>query len=244
MPTGILVTGGTGTVGRLLTDRLLADGHDVRAVSRRTGVDLATGTGLAAVLESGPVVVHCATDTRHAGAADVQATRALLAAAHRAGSPHVVYISIVGVDRNPFAYYRRKHATERVIETGPIPYTILRSTQFHELLHAVMKRAARSPLIPTSGSVKLQPIAAAEVAARLAELATAGPLGRVADLGGPQILTVREIVTTYLAVKHLRRVQLPVPVPGKIGQALREGTALVPGLPGGVQTWRQFLEAL
>lgn len=243
MPTGILVTGGTGTVGRLVAARLLADGHDVRVASRRTGVDLVTGTGLAAVLETKPAVVHCASDTAHAGRTDVQATRGLLAAAHRAGCPHLVYISIVGVDRNPYAYYRRKYATEQLIEGGQTPWTILRTTQFHELFHEIFHRLTRSPVVPTSSSFKVQPIAAAEVADRLAELATAGPRGRVADLGGPQILTIREMITTYLAVTRRRRLQIPVPLPGKVGRAFRDSAAIAPRL-GGTQTWRQYLEAL
>lgn len=243
MATRILVTGGTGTVGRLLTARLQAAGHTVTAASRRTGVDLVSRTGLDAALREAPIVIHCASDTAHSGRGDGAATRNLVAAADRAGCPHLVFISIVGVDRNPFPYYRRKYAAERVVEAGRTPWTILRTTQFHELFDEILQRLMRSPVVPTSNSVKVQPIAAAEVAERLADLALAGPQGRADDLGGPQILTVRQLFATYLAVTGRRRLLVPVPLPGKTGRAFRDGAAAVPDRLGGRQTWRQYVES-
>src|SRR2546429_5743133 len=121
----ILVTGGTGALGRVLVALLREGGHEVRVLSRRTGADLLTGAGLAEALDGTDVIVHCATDGRH----DVDATRNLIAAA---SGQHLVYVSIVGIDRIPFPYYRLKLACERLVEECGLPWTTLRATQFHD----------------------------------------------------------------------------------------------------------------
>src|SRR5215510_6386488 len=136
MASAILVTGGTGTVGRPLAALLRSAGLDVRVASRGTGTDLVSGQGLADALRERPVIVHCASDTRHAGRTDEAMTRTLVQAAGDSGCPHLVFISIVGIDRNPLGYYRRKLATEKIVEAGRTPWTILRTTQFHELFDA------------------------------------------------------------------------------------------------------------
>ena len=139
--TAILVTGSTGTLGRALAPQLTAAGHEVRAFSRRprppstpaqawaTG-DLRANTGLDEALAGIDVIVHCASAQR----GDQAAAQNLIAAARRAGAPHLVYISIVGVDQVPVGYYRAKLAVERLIEDSGLPWTILRATQFHDLI--------------------------------------------------------------------------------------------------------------
>lgn len=139
--TTLLVTGGTGTLGREVTERLRTDGHQVRVLSRRSqpyAVDLRDGTGLDAAVDGVDAIVHCATTPR---GGDDTAAGHLIEAAGRAGVPHLVHVSIVGVDRVPLGYYRVK----RQVELG---WTILRTTQFHDLVLRFLAAAARLPVLP------------------------------------------------------------------------------------------------
>ncbi|WP_432141868.1 SDR family oxidoreductase [Streptomyces sp. bgisy084] len=246
----ILVTGGTGTLGRPLVHRLLDDGHDVRSLSRRphTGmerprprsyaVDLRDGTGLPEALAGVDTVVHCA--SAPAGG-DMEAAGRLVQAAKAAGVPHLVYISIVGVDRVPLGYYRTKLAVERLIEDSGIGWTVLRTTQFHDLVLQLIKAGARSPVLPVPAGVRVQPVDVREVAARLAELAAAPPAGRVPDLGGPEVLTARDLVRSTLEAGGRRRLLLPLWLPGPTTAALRRGGNLTPEHAEGRRTYAEFL---
>ncbi len=157
--TTILVTGGTGTLGRHVVTRLRAGGHDVRVLTRHTppyDVDLREGDdGLDRALDGTGTVVHCATSAR---GGDEQAARNLIAAARRAGVEHLVYISIVGVDRVPFPYYRTKLAVERQFEDSGTGWTVLRATQFHDLLFRLFQGLSKSPVMPLPARVKDQPV--------------------------------------------------------------------------------------
>ncbi|MGP8303180.1 SDR family oxidoreductase [Streptomyces inhibens] len=246
----ILVTGGTGTLGRPLVDRLLDDGHDVRSLSRRphTGterprlhsyaVDLRDGTGLAEAMAGVDAIVHCAT-TPTGG--DVEAAGRLVEEAKAAGVPHLVYISIVGVDRVPIGYYRTKLAVERLIEDSGVGWTVLRTTQFHNLVLGVVKAGARSPVLPVPTGVRVQPVEVREVADRLAELAAGEPAGRVADMGGPEVLTARDLVRATLEAGGRRRLLMPLWLPGSGAAALRRGGNLTPEHADGRRTYAEFL---
>ncbi|WP_027346249.1 SDR family oxidoreductase [Hamadaea tsunoensis] len=239
----ILVTGGTGTLGRPLVEILRLAGHDVRVFSRAAGGDLSTGAGLDAALAGGPVVVHCASDTKHAGKSDVYAARNLVRASGLAGVPHLVYISIVGIDRIPFGYYTRKLAVERLIEGGPVPWTILRATQFHELIDGIAGTLSRSPVMPVVKGVGFQPIAAAEVAAMLAELAEGEPMGRVRDVGGPEVRSLGDLVDAYKKGRRKRRLVVTLPAWGRLVGSLRAGANLAPQDAVGRQTWTEYLHS-
>lgn len=176
---------------RHVVTRLRADGHDVRVLTRHTppyAVDLREGDdGLERALDGTGTVVHCATSAR---GGDEQAARNLIAAARRAGVAHLVYISIVGVDRVPFPYYRTKLAVERQFEDSGTGWTVLRATQFHDLLFRLFQGLSKSPVMPLPARVKDQPVEVREVAHRLAELARGAPAGRVDDMGGPEVRTM------------------------------------------------------
>ncbi|MEU2454549.1 NAD(P)H-binding protein [Streptomyces sp. NPDC012765] len=242
----ILVTGGTGTLGRPVVARLLDAGHEVRALSRHAPqypVDLLTGNGLDAATAGAEVIVHCASDTRGGGKNDVAATRHLIDAARRAGTvTNIVYISIVGVDVVPFGYYRAKLKVEQQLERSGLGVTILRTTQFHDLVAQVVDMAAKLPLlpVPVPGGVRVQPVAVGEVAERLAELAVPTPAGRVADMGGPEIHTLPDLARTYLAATGRHRRVLPVPLAGKAYAAFRRGGNLTPSHAVGRGTFAQF----
>jgi uncharacterized protein YbjT (DUF2867 family) len=142
--TRILVTGGTGTLGRIVVDHVLTAGADVRVLSRGrrphhpdvehvTG-DVRSGDGLDAAVAGVDTIVAC-----------VDPIQQLVDAAKRAGSPHLVYISIVGIDRVPFPYYRHKLADEQLIAASGLPWTVLRATQFHDLIAVIMRMLAKRP---------------------------------------------------------------------------------------------------
>ena len=190
MSSTILVTGGTGTLGRLVVPRLRDAGGKVRVLSRRareaadgvefTAGDLDTGEGIDAAVAGTEVIVHCAGSQK----GDGDKARTLVRAASRAGAPHLVNISVVGADRIPvtsrvdramFGYFGAKLDAEQVIAGSGLPWTTLRATQFYDLILMVARPMARLPVIPVPAGVKFQPVDAGEVAARLAELALGPP---------------------------------------------------------------------
>ncbi|MET8686706.1 NAD(P)H-binding protein [Streptomyces sp. NPDC004732] len=237
----ILVTGGTGTLGRLVTERLRADGHEVRVLSRHTrpyAVDLREGTGLDAAVTGADVIVHCATTLR---GGDERAAKNLIAAAQKAGVAHLVYISIVGIDRVPLGYYKTKLAVERLIEESGLGWTVLRTTQFHDLVLRIMEASAKLPVMLLPGGVSDQPIEVGEVADRLAQLAAAPPAGRVDDMGGPEVRTFPDLARAYLRASGKRRRVLPVRLAGRTYRAARAGGHLTPGRAVGKGTFEEYL---
>lgn len=258
MTSSILVTGGTGTLGRLLVPRLRDAGRDVRVLSRHGGdgaagvemvtADLDTGDGVDTALAGIEVVVHCAGSTT----GDGDKARQLVRAAARAGVRHLVHISVVGADRVPvdgrldramFGYFASKLDAEQVVAGSGLPWTTLRATQFHELLLTVASQMARFPVIPVPAGVRFQPVAGAEVADRLAELALGAPAGLVPDIAGPRAYEMADLLRAYLRARGTRRPMLPLPLPGGAARALRAGANLAPDRAVGTQTWEEFLAA-
>jgi uncharacterized protein YbjT (DUF2867 family) len=252
----ILVTGGTGTLGRLVVPRLRDAGRDVRVLSRRgreagdgvelvTG-DLATGEGIEAAVEGAGIIVHCAGSSK----GDEEKAQSLVRAASRVGAGHLVYISVVGADRIPvvsrvdramFGYFASKLAAERVVADSGLPWTTLRATQFHDLILVVAQQMARLPVIPLPAGFRFQPVDAGEVAARLVELALGTPVGLVPDMGGPKVYGMAELLRDHLRGTHRRRPIIPVRLPGKAARAFRAGANLAPGRAVGRRTWEEFL---
>ncbi|WP_152361526.1 SDR family oxidoreductase [Microlunatus speluncae] len=249
----VVVTGGTGELGRQVVRRLVSAGREVRLVSRRprpaadhepygwATADLMSGDGLRDALAGAGTVVHCA--GRHRPGEDVAAARTLLAAAQATAVGHLVSISIVGIDRIPFGYYRGKVEIERAIAGSGVPYTILRTTQFHELLRTILALAARAPVMPVP-DLRFQPIDAGAVAARLVELAGSPPEGRVADLGGPETHALTDLARAYLTRTGRRRPILPLRLPGAAVAAFRRGEHLAPDHPTDGPTFVDHLAAV
>ncbi|GAA0540830.1 epimerase [Saccharopolyspora subtropica] len=245
----ILVTGGTGTLGRVVVQRLLDAGREVRVLSRRprpashlphewvTG-DLRTGAGTDAAVSGVDTIVHCATTL---GRKDVVVTRRLAEAALRHGTPHLVYISIAGIEQVPLPYYRSKLEAERVVVDSGLPWTILRTTQFHDLVAKMTEVQRFSPVIAVLAGVSFQPIDVREVADRLAELALGAPAGRVPDMGGPEIRSHRDLARAVLRATGRRRLLLPLRLPGATFAGYRSGGHLIPGRAVGRITFDEFL---
>jgi uncharacterized protein YbjT (DUF2867 family) len=243
--TTTLVTGATGALGAPTVTRLRAAGHDVRALSRRSGPglttgDLLTGAGIQEAVAGADTVVHLATGPR--GRGDVEKTRTLLRAAGGAGVRHLVLVSIVGIDDVPLAYYRDKVVVERLVRESGLGYSILRATQFHSLVEALFTVQRRSPVV-LAPSFPLQPIAVEDVADRLVELAGDAPAGRVADIGGPERRSVPDLARLWARATGTRRPVLPLSLPGKLFAAYRAGSALVPGPAYGRRTFADHLAA-
>ncbi|HSK90622.1 MAG TPA: NAD(P)H-binding protein [Euzebyales bacterium] len=247
MTSPILVTGGTGTLGRLVVPRLRDAGCDVRVLSRRSherveGIefatgDLATGEGIDAALEGTEVVIHCAGSSK----GDEDKARHLVQAASRAGTRHLVYISVVGADRAKFSYFGSKLAAEQAVAGSGLPWTTLRATQFHDLMLMVVRQMARMPVIPVPTGFRFQPVDTGEVADRLVELALGTPAGRVPDMAGPRVYEMAALVRGYLRTRGRRRPILPVWVPGKAARSFRAGANLAPDRAVGRRSWEDFL---
>ncbi len=243
----LLVTGGTGTLGSRVVARLRGAGRNVRILSRSgrpdtiTG-DLITGEGLEAAVDGIKIIVHCASSPIKTRQVDVKGTERLLQVANRAGVSHLVFISIVGVDRNPyFPYYKMKLETERIVERSGVPWTILRATQFHGFILLFVRPLGRLPVMPAPKDFLFQPIDVGEVAVRVAELALAAPAGRVPDVGGPAVRTAEDLTRSYLQAAGLQKRVLELPIPGRMARAWRQGAHLAPDHKYGRTTWEEFL---
>ena len=256
--TPILVTGGTGTLGRLVVPRLRAAGYDIRVLSRRNreaddGIEfvtgeLATGEGIEAAVEGAEIIVHLAGSAK----GDQQKTRNLVQAASQAGAQHLVYISVVGADRIPvtggidramFGYFASKLAAEEAIADSNLPWTTLRATQFHDSFVMVVRQMTKLPVVMAPSGFRFQPVDAGEVADRLVELAFGAPAGLVPDMAGPRVYEMSELVRGYLRANHRRRPIIPVWLPGKAARAFRAGANLAPDRAVGRRTWEDFLAA-
>ena len=249
MTSPVLVTGGTGRLGRSVVARLVEAGQDVRVLARRqrdtqpqvaffTG-DLRQGAGIDAAVRGAGVIINCATSTK----GDAEVTTNLVTAAAKAGSPHFVQPSIVGIDSMAqWGYVKTKLKVERIVENCGLPWTILRVTQFYNYCFENSRKLAKFPLVaPVPGGFRVQPVDSREVAARLVELALGEPAGRAPDMSGPEIASWKDLFRSYLKATHQRKLVVPMPVPGS--KAVRNGALLPPpGHTEGVRTWDQFLD--
>jgi uncharacterized protein YbjT (DUF2867 family) len=252
----ILVTGGTGRLGRHVVARLRDEGRRLRVLSRRTheavdGIEYVTGDllgheGIQVAVDGVGTVVHLAGTSK----GDDETTRNLVRAASVAGVQHVVYVSVVGADRVPiesridramFGYFGSKLASERIISDSGLPWTMLRATQFHDLLLMVAEQMARSPVIPVPSGVRFQPVDTGEVAAKVVELALGEPAGLVPDIAGPRVYETADLLRAYLRTRGIRRLLVPVRLPGKAARAIRAGANLTPDRAVGHRTWEEFL---
>jgi uncharacterized protein YbjT (DUF2867 family) len=257
MTSPILVTGGTGTLGRHVVRRLRDVGRNVRVLSRcsheaEAGIqfmtgDLATGEGIEPAVDGIETIVHLAGSAK----GDEDKTRNLLrAASSQTRLPHLVYISVVGAERIPihsrvdramFGYFASKRAAEKIVEDSGLPWTTLRATQFHEGMLAVARKMGKLPVIPLPAGFRFQPVDAGDVAARLVELTLGEPAGLVPDIGGPRVYGAAELLGGYLRVTQRRRLIVPVWLPGKAARAFRAGANLALEQAVGHRSWEEFL---
>jgi uncharacterized protein YbjT (DUF2867 family) len=233
--TTFAVIGGTGNVGRHIVDTLRAagpTGAEVRVLSRGSAehpVDLATGAGVADALAACDVVVDAANGSpRRPEPVLVDGARRLMQTCAQAGVGHLVCVSIVGIDQVPSRYYRAKLAQEDIVKRqSDVPWTIVRSTQFHELVEAALSGLARWRLSPRS-SARLQPVAAWEAGEAIAAVALDPQPGRTVTVGGPERRDVSELARTWAHARHRRGLPLGVPLIGRMREPLLAGALTCP----------------
>lgn len=256
MASTILVTGGTGTLGRHVVARLQGAGRDVRVLTRRSGAsddgirfvtgDLVKDEAIELAVQGVEIIVHCAGSSR----GDVKATRNLVRAARTLATlPHVINISVVGaervpitgwVDRTMFGYFGMKRAAERVAAESGLPWTTLRATQFDDLILVVASKLAKLPALPSPSGFRFQPVDTDEVAARMVELSLGEPAGLVPEFGGPRVYDAADLFRSYLGATHRRRPIVLVRLPGAAARAIRGGANLTSQTMGR-RTWEEFL---
>ena len=248
----IAVAGGTGTVRRHVVDVVRERGHDAVVLARSNGVDLITGVGLADALADVAAVIDVASvftqREDEARAFFEAATRNLLDAEKVAGVTHHVLLGIVGSQKSRYGYYLGKMAQERLVQSGEVPWTEVRATQFHEFAHQIYGIARIGPIVLAPNG-RVQPIAAREVAERLVELALGAPRGLVAELAGPRQESLSRMVRAAARASGRRGPVLGVPAPGPGGKAMRDGTLLPdptldPAAQLGTQTFDEWIAAL
>jgi uncharacterized protein YbjT (DUF2867 family) len=198
----IVIIGGTGLVGAKLVNNLRQQGHEVVAASPSRGINSVTGEGLATALAGAQVVVDVSNAPSWEDKAVLDffesSTRNLLAAEAVAGIRHHVALSVVGTDRLlASGYFRAKMAQEKLIQTSPIPYTVVRATQFFEFVGSIANSATDGQTIRLPSAL-MQPIVSDDVAAALASVVVAEPLNRTVDLAGPDAIPLDEVVRQFL----------------------------------------------
>lgn len=268
----VLVTGGTGELGRNLVDPLLRADYTVRVMSRKspevsrrpdvewTQADLATGDGLHEAVADVDTIIHAATNAgvtydnvtmsafvrkallRHDDSVDVQGTKRLLEQARTAGVRHCIYISIVGIEHIPFAYYRHKLEAENLVRESGIPWTIARATQFYSLIDTLIGMSAKWPVAALATDFRLQPNDPGDFAKQLCAAVVQGPAGRLPDFGGPEVLTLGDMARSWLDVQGMGKRIIRMPLPGKAAGELRQGALTCRDGLRGTITWQEWLE--
>ncbi len=250
----VMVTGGTGRLGRLLVPKLVAAGHSVRILTRRSDPgyppivhvyrgDLASGDIDESVFHGVSVLVHAASDSRSADETDIEGMKRLIQGAHNHWSPHFIYVSLVGVDRlRDVPYYRAKYEAEQLLMESDLWWTVFRTTHWHQLVLEWLRLPdeARSRVLATG--MRFQPIDADEVAERIVQLTFANPGRKSPDFGGPEVLSAERLAEIYGEVSGEPVPHIGQPVSERMAAAFRGTDHLTPERPFGKVTWREFLE--
>ncbi|HET7754411.1 MAG TPA: NAD(P)H-binding protein [Anaeromyxobacteraceae bacterium] len=225
----VLVTGGTGNLGSHVVAALEERGAIARVLSRRARpqnapeqrewaeADLLLGE-LEPALRDVDAVVHLASE-KGAGDADVVGTRRLLAAIERAGTRHLVVVSIIGCDRIPLPFYETKQRIEQEVRAGRAPWSLVRVAQFHSFVERLVATAGTLPVpAPIVSDLRFQPVDEREVADALVEIALGPPLGEAPEIAGPELLTLGEIAATWVSVTGRTATMAPVSVATLLGE--------------------------
>lgn len=248
--TRVLVTGGTGVLGREIVSRLVEKDYTVRVLSRSPQPDtthvewaqaqILTGEGLSEALQGVDVIVHAATDMR-LGKTDVEMTRHLLEKAKSAGVGYFLFISIVGVDKTSFSYHQVKIACETLARESGIPYASLRFTQFYEFIDMLLHTFTRLPVGFVPMDWKSQPMDVGEAADQVVRVVGESPVGLLPDIAGPEVLTFKEMLREWKQARGSHRLVLHLPIPGGFSAAFRNGLLTSPDIHVGKTTWAQWL---
>lgn len=267
----VLVTGGTGALGREVVPELLKAGYTVRIMSRQPQKssqwprvewiqgNLASGSGVREAVTDVDTIIHAASNAgvtydkvtmsafmrkalfTHDGSVDVNGTKLLLEHARAAGVAHCIYISIVGVDHIPFAYYRHKLEAEALVRDSGVPWSIARATQFYAMIDTLIGISDKWPLLALTTDFQLQPVDGRDVARYLCSCVQQGPAGRLPDFGGPEVLRLGDMAHTWLDARNEHKRIMKMPLPGKTARGIRQGKLTCPDEKCGTITWAEWL---
>ena len=250
----VLVTGGSGTLGREVVSRLLSHHYETCILTSKENTvmpgnsrifvgDLGKNTGLKEALNNIDVVIHCASNPKKSLEVDVEGTRNLINAIDKNKTRHIIYISIVGVDKSNYPYYKTKVAVENMIKEGSIPYTILRTTQFHNLvLNIISGLETIDGIINVPQGMKFQSIDVGEVASYLLELVKENGCGLLPDRSGPEILSIGGMVKSYLEISGQNNSFKLCEIKNERNDMFSSGINLCPSNKYGKISWSQFLQ--
>jgi uncharacterized protein YbjT (DUF2867 family) len=260
----VLVTGGTGHLGTDIVSRLKGS-YRVRVLARSPGSDpdiewirgdLATGAGIAEAVAGSQTVIHAATLSPAArrgyfvpkdlwsspSSVDRDGTARLLDQAGTAGVAHVIYVSIVGIDKPRVPYLRRKLEAEYLVRQGPVPWSIARAAQFHWLVDRMFGKMARLPMVPLP-DMGVEPVDTTDFADYLVESIGKGPSGRLADFGGPEVLTFAQAFDQWQDIRKHPVRTMRVPLPSAARDAVTAMSVTGPGSRHGKITWTDWLRS-
>jgi uncharacterized protein YbjT (DUF2867 family) len=260
----VLVTGGTGHLGADIVSRLKRS-YRVRVLARSPGSDpdvewirgdLATGAGIGEAVAGSQTVIHAATLSPAArrgyivpkdlwsspSSVDRDGTARLLDQAGTAGVAHVIYVSIVGIDKPRVPYLRRKLEAEYLVRQGPVPWSIARAAQFHWLVDRMFGKMARLPMVPLP-DMGVEPVDTTDFADYLVESIGNGPSGRLADFGGPEVLTFAQAFDQWQDIRKHPVRTMRVPLPSAARDAVTAMSVTGPGSRHGKITWTDWLRS-
>jgi len=259
----VLVTGGTGHLGRDLIPELQRAGYHVRALTRRPRHDadvewvvgdLSTGTGLDEAMAAVDLVLNAATYSPMAqrggfrlrdffgspSDVDLQGVRRLVESAQREGVRQFLHVSIVAIDRANYPYGRVKAAGERLVRESNLDWAVVRATPFYYLIDGCLSGLARMPIWPLPAPLPFQPCDTADYAAYLARCVSDGKSGMRQDFGGPEALPIGEFARQYQAARAINRPIVPLPL-GPLAGMLQPMFPTAPQGVRGTTTWSAWL---
>lgn len=254
----ILITGGTGTLGQEISRQLLERGYIVNILSSRENPEIAYFTNiiqgdltdhssLNEAIESSEIIIHCASNPRNAQVVDIEGTENLLNLINRNKCRHFIYVSIVGVDKSDYPYYQTKHTVEKLIQKSGLHYSILRATQFHDLvLHRIIKVFDRGIGLPIQipADMWFQSIDKTDVAISIIEMVEAQPTMDIITIGGPEVLSLEDMIHIYLA-KSSREESIEYIEPGlAFHQVFTIGINLCPENAVKGISWAEYLSTI
>ncbi|MCS4168495.1 SDR family oxidoreductase [Sphingobacterium sp. BIGb0116] len=242
----ILITGGTGNLGKSLVSVLEENNVQYTIASRQNRakkqnvvvMDLLENKGIKEAVSGKEIIFHLATDLKR----DTEATQNLLDAIDPDSKVHLIYISVVGTDKVPFAYYRQKLASEEAVKRSGIPYTILRATQFHEFIDQILSTFLKYPIGLLPKRILLQPIETAIVAEKLYRLSLDGASNKTYEIGGAEVHTLEELAKQWLIKKNKKRFVFNLPIWGTLGKTFRNGSMNTQNSKKESSSWREWLK--
>jgi uncharacterized protein YbjT (DUF2867 family) len=249
----ILVTGGTGALGTDLVKRLSQTSHTIRITSRKpkpadtkfewAQVDFETQTDFSEAVRDVDTIVHCASSSvRNTYQSDVIGTQNLLASVKKASIKNFIFISIVGIDRIPFGYYKHKLAIEKLIQESGVPYTINRIAQFHGFIDMLLGFERKLPVLVVPTQWQAQTIDTRDVAQYLMPFIENAPTGRIDNVAGPQVMRVGEMARMWRDVQGMHRPIVQMPTLGAVAHGFGQGYNTAPDKAYGSMTWADYLQ--